>query len=118
MRTETIYLLWNLNKLIQIANGSTEDDTNTFRQSFNKQLTFRQMYEMIKVHKKYVSNRDIPQSTCLCDICENSVYLVKGINIKLPKDMQLPTNPHDLVETFSCVSSFSDCMNSDYRLFP
>ena len=43
----------------------------------------------------------------------NSVYLVKGINIQLIKDMQLPTNPHDLVERFSCDSSLSDCMNSD-----
>ena len=56
------------------------DVTETFKRSFDKALKFKQIYELIKCHREYVYNKDIPQST----------YLVKGIKAKLSKAKQLP----------------------------
>ena len=38
--------------------------------------------------------------------------LVKGINKKLSKVDELPTNTQDLIEKYTCNSSSSDCMDS------
>ena len=96
------YLLWSLIELLEIANGSSiiDDVTETFKRSFDKVLKFRQIYELTKCHREYVYNKGIPQSTCLCDICKDSIYLVKGINAKLSKAEQLPTNPNNSVEKY------------------
>ena len=49
--------------------------------------------------------------SCLCEICENSSLLAKGLNkLKRKLKTRLPTNPHDLVETFSCDSDEAACM--------
>ena len=110
------YLLWTLNDLLDIANGCSAtnvESNDTFVGNFDHKLSFRQLYEFIKQNKEYVFNRDIPHATCLCEICENAVYFMKGLNNWLPKSSeQLPTNPHDIVERFSCDSTSEDCMNS------
>ena len=38
---------------------------------------------------------------------------MKALNQHLPKELALPTNPHDIVEKFSCDSGNDDCMNSN-----
>ena len=44
-------------------------------------------------------------------LCENSALLAKGLNeLKRKLKTRLPTNPHDLVETFSCDSDEAACM--------
>ena len=100
------YLLWTLNDLLDIANGCSAtnmESNDTFVGNFDHKLSFRQLYEFIKQYKKYFFNRDIPHATCLCEICENAVYFMKVLNNWLPKSSeQLPTNPHDIVERFSC----------------
>ena len=74
-------------------------------------MTFRQLYEFLKSHKEYVFNKNIPQSSCLCEICENIVFVAKGINKALIyNEKALPTNPHDIVEKLSCDSSSQLCM--------
>ena len=50
---------------------------------------------------------EIPHSNCLCEICENVVYLSKAL---AQNGKDLPSNPHDLVEKFSCDSSKRECM--------
>ena len=37
---------------------------------------------------------------------------MQGLNKCLPKELHLPTNPHDIVEKFSCDSDNEACMNS------
>ena len=37
---------------------------------------------------------------------------MQGLNKCLPKELHLPTNPHDIVEKFSCDSNNEACMNS------
>ena len=56
-------------------------------------------------------NRDIPQSSCLCEVCENVCLLAKGINKSCK--LNLAVNPHDLVESFSCTSTSKACMQGD-----
>ena len=91
------YLLWTLRDTLDIINGSE------FEGGPNNEANF------FKAHKQYIWNKNIPESSCLCEICENACLLAKGINKHLKFD--LPTTPHGLVEKFSC-SRESTCMNN------
>lgn len=104
------YLLWNLKDLFQITNGNKLVDNHGFEEQFSKPITFRQLYEFIKEHPEFVYNKDIPQSGCLCEICENTVYIAKALAQRFN---EIPTNPHDIVETYSCESSNRECMEGD-----
>ena len=42
-----------------------EIDSDSYPKVFDKQLTFRQLCAFLKSRKELVSNRDIPQSSCL-----------------------------------------------------
>ena len=65
------------------------------------------MYEFIKGHPEFDYNRDIPQSGCLCEICENAVYIAKAM-VNVYKGV--PANPPHLVEFYTCDSSSKSCM--------
>ena len=109
------YLLWTLNELLNIANGCEAtgiQPEDSFVSQFGKKLSFRQLYELIKTNKQYIYNKNIPHATYLCEICENAVYLMQGLNKCLPKGLHLPTNPHDIDEKFSSDSDNEACMNS------
>ena len=108
------YLLWTLRNLLDMINGSSlvaQEKFDSFEEIFDKRLTFRQLYNFVKSRKYFVFNRDIPQASCLCEICENIVYLAKSIDAKL-KSTPHQSNAHSLVETYSCDSSLESCMNS------
>ena len=109
------YLSWTLNTLLDIANGCSvsSNENNNFVPAFDRKLSFRQLYEFIKSNKEYICNKNIPHTTCLCEICENAVYFMKGLNNWLPNGSQMPINPDDIVERFSCDSSSDDCMDSN-----
>ena len=51
-------------------------------------------------HKEYCYNQNIPHGSCLCKMCGNFVSHAKGLNTRLL--CPLPTNPHELIERFSC----------------
>ena len=76
---------------------------------FGKELTFRQFYDLLKRHKQYIFNRKIPQWSCLCEICENAIFLVSGINKKLFPESHMPETIHELIATFTC-DDHEDCM--------
>ena len=57
----------------------------------------------------------MPQSSCLCELCENAVVLAKDINSSL-KSKILATNVHDLVEANACNSSQDVCMVGECEL--
>ena len=104
------YLLWKIQDLYEIANGGSvieEAGGDSFSNAFGRPLKFALLYDVLKLHKEYVFNRDIPQWSCLCELCENVTLLATGVN-KVLKD-KLPTSPHDIVEKFSC-SSTRHCM--------
>ena len=105
------YLLWTLRDLLDIINGNAMAvrANENFESVFLEKMSFGQLYQFVKSHKQYIFNRDIPHSSCLCEVCENACLLAKGINKSL--GVTLPTNPHELVERYSCDSS-NACMNS------
>ena len=98
-----------------MINGSKVMENNlnsdTFESNFEKKLTFRQLYDILKRNKQYIFNKKIPQWSCLCEICENAVFLVKGLNKKLFPECRLPETVNELVAKFSC-SDAADCMTS------
>ena len=67
-------------------------------------------YCTFKSHKEYVYNTDMPHVSCLCEICENSLLLVRGLNKQKKFKEKLPNNPHDLNQRFSCNSDEEECM--------
>ena len=104
------YLLQKIRDLHEIANsegGIEEVGGEFFSNAFDRPLKFALLYDVLKLHKEYVFNRDIPQWPCLCELCENVVLLSTGVKEVL-KD-KLPTSLHDIVEKFSC-NSTSHCM--------
>ena len=104
------YLLWKIRDLHEIANGGSvieEAGGDSFSNAFGRPLKFALLYDVLKLHKEYVFNRDIPQWFCLCELCENVTLLATGVK-KVLKD-KFPTSPHDIVEKFSC-STTRHCM--------
>ena len=102
------YLLWNIKDILDIANGSGKIKiSDTFFVKFEKELTFSQLYGILKANKEYSFKKNIPQSSCLCEICENTTLLARGLNKAL--ETSLPTNPHDVVEKYTCNLSTTTC---------
>ena len=56
------YLMWTLNDLLSIANGSSLiKNESSFEFSFGKTIKFHQLHEYIKSNRECVYDRDIPQ---------------------------------------------------------
>ena len=55
-------------------------------------------------------NKDIPQASCICEICKNLILLAKSMCPIL--NLLIQTNIHILVESYSCDSSSKSCMYS------
>ena len=72
--------MWALNDLLNIANGNSLIKSEF---SFGKKIKFHQLYEYIKSNREYVYNRDIPLSSCLCEICENVRFVAKALDKKI-----------------------------------
>ena len=107
------YLLWNIRDLLNLANGcslANEIDNDSFPKVFDKQLTFRQLYAFVKSRKELVFNRNIPQSSCLCRICENILLLSK--EIASSAKIALANNVQSLIEVLSYSTQSSECMHS------
>ena len=98
--------------LLTILNGNevagSTTGAETFVGRFEKPLPFSLLYNFIRNQKQLIYNQNIPQGSCLCEVCENSCLLAKGINKCANTD--LPTNPHDIVEENCCDSTNDHCM--------
>ena len=106
---QRLYLYWNLRDLLDIMSGTGKVDvTDTFYQNFKKLLTFSQLYDFLKYHKEYCYNQNIPHGSCLSERYENCVLFAKGLNTRLL--CPLITNPHELIEWFSCNLQEIDCL--------
>ena len=103
------YLLWSLNDALRIVN---EDVDGNYKDKFGEKLPFSLFYRFIKREKQFYYNNKIPHSSCLCDVCENASLLAQGIARK-GVDGVVPTNPHEIVEKFSCDSSNNECMSGE-----
>ena len=89
----------DLEGFTDIINGK-ESHSSNFVSTFSEKLSFFQLYHFIKSHKQFVNNKNIPHTSCHCDICENIVLLVKGLNNnkRLTASAFLPELPHDIVK--------------------
>ena len=107
------YFLWPLRDILDILNGSGENVVNqseTYTERFAEKLTFSMFYKFIKRRKEYVFHKNIPHYTCLCETCENAVLLAKGLGHAC-KSQHVPSDPHSIVEFYSCNDSKACMMN-------
>ena len=87
-----------------------------------KKLSIRMLHRFLNEQKQYIYNKRTPHSTCLCEICENTVLLSKGIARIF--SFNIPTDPHTIAEHYSCDSDAVECMLgqcdecNDHRLKP
>ena len=104
------YLQWNLCDLFDILNGhnTLESNERSFQQEFGCEISFSRFYEFLRSQKQYIFNKKIPQTSCLCEICENVVLLSKGIHNSL--ELELPSNAHSIVEKHLYNSHSKACM--------
>ena len=104
------YLLWKLHDLLEIINGSkiiTNENFPPFTEDLEHELSFRQIYNFLKMRKEVAYNSDIQHSFCLC---KNPSLFAKGINSSLKSSDILSPTAHNLVETHTCDSSSKVCM--------
>ena len=96
------YLPWTLGEIVDILNGRPSTGTVGFKILWENKSSVTLWF-----CQKSFRVWDVPHSNCLCEICDNVVYLSKTL---AQNDKDLPSNPHDLVEKFSCDSSKQECM--------
>ena len=87
-----------------------EPENDSYVDTYGEELPFSVLYRFLKEHKQYIFNKNIPHNSSLCKICENAVLLAKGVSSIAP--VNIPTDPHTIVEHHSCDSNLPDCMQS------
>ena len=109
------YLLWKLRYLLEINDGAkiiTNENFLSFAEAFEHKLSFRQMYNFLKMQKEVAYNSDIPHSVCLYEVCKNTSLLAREINSSVKLGGILSPTAHSLVETHTCDSSSKHCVLS------
>ena len=99
------YLLWNIRDALNIINTGQK----SYATEFGEVLSFSCFYNFIKKHKQFVYQRDIPASSCLCEIRENASLMGKAIN-RLKDIKGYPTIVYDIVEKYCFNSAQDECM--------
>ena len=94
------YLLWTLRELFEILNG---EEKNPYK------FTFKQMYKYIKTKKQLILQGNIPDTSCLCEVCENSCLIAKALR-GFKKGH--PTDAHFIMEKYCCDPSTQACIES------
>ena len=99
------YLLWSLHDALKIINGVAG-----FKDEFGESLSFSRLYDFIKGKKQIILQKDIPETSCLCEICENASLMAKAVSKRRNAH---PTNAHDIVERYSCDCKNISCITND-----
>ena len=98
--------------VLGMLNGIDSDsDGETFPFKFDKLLNFSLFSKFIKARKQYIYNNKIPvrDKIYLCEICENTSWLGKGLN-NACKSKDVSFDPHSIVEKYSCDLESKECM--------
>ena len=88
--------------LLEIVNGSkiiNNENFPSFTEALENELSFCQIYNFLKMHKKVSYNSDNPHSSCFCEVCKKASLLAKGTNSSLNSSDISSSTAHDLVET-------------------
>ena len=104
------YLQWTIRELLGIINGKIPvEKFSTFPDSFDKDLTFRQLYDFLKTRKQYRFCNQTPHESCTSEICKNITLSTSSINRKMKNlDSKIPNNVKELIEEYSCDVSNAD----------
>ena len=90
------------------------DAEESYVQAFDDKLSFRMLHRFLNEHKQYIYNKRIPHNACMCEICESTVLLSKGIPISLPILTQLQNITHVIVTLRNvCWDSVMNAMTMD-----
>ena len=87
------YLLLSLRDACEAINGLG------FENKFGEPLSFSKFYRFISSKKQIVLQKDIPDTSCLCEVCENASLMARAVT-KVKHGH--PMNPHDIVERYTC----------------
>ena len=80
------YLLWSLSDALETINGVAG-----FKDEFGESLSFTQFYRFIKGKKQITLQKDIPETSCLCEICENVSLMAKAVRKRKNAHPTTPT---------------------------
>eukprot|EP00111_Clytia_hemisphaerica_P010989 TCONS_00032233-protein len=105
------YLQWTLKELLDIINGNKEvEKSSSFREEFERDLSFRQLHNFIKMNKQYKFSNQTPHESCTCEVCENVHLLTMAVNRKIRNiDNKLPTSVKEIIAEFSCPVPKKEC---------
>ena len=103
--------MWPLKDCLEILNGNSLGEGDSFVKAFEKKLPFSLFYKFLKKNKQYIYNKAIPQYSCLCETCENTCLMARGLSTTC-KTKKIPTSVHELVEEYSC-SEAESCMHGN-----
>ena len=72
-------------------------------------FTFKQMYKYIKTKKQLILQGNIPDTSCLCKVCDNSCLIAKALR-GFKKGH--PTDAYFIMEKYCCDPSTQACIES------
>ena len=98
------YLLWSLRNACEAINGLG------FENKFGEPLSFSKFYRFISSKKQIVLQKDIPDTSCLCEVCENASLMARAVT-KMKHGH--PMNPHDMVERYTCEKTLSGVLQTN-----
>ena len=100
------YLSWPIRDILNILDMSHAEES--YVQAFDDKLSMRMLHQFLNENKQYIYNKRIPHNTYLCQICENTVLLSKGISRVFSSN--IPTDPHTIADHYSCDSDAAESM--------
>ena len=96
------FMLWTYKELSELIKNEDDDDLKTVK--------FSTLFRYISSNKEFVGITKIPQTSCLCPLCDNIELLLTGINKSDLGNLFLPTTCHDLIEKYSCTPITDECI--------
>ena len=91
----------------------------TFTESFQREITFRRLYDFQKRHNQYKYSSQTQHESCTFEICKNINLLTSAVNRKLKNvDSKLPARVKEIVGEYSCDVANKKCMKSVYPQCP
>ena len=111
------YLLHPIRELCSMQNDDKTQFDETYVKKFSAKLSYSTLCRFIKGHKHLLFASDVPQTSCLCDKCENLELLVHAIT-QIPNFAHLPKDARGILLQFSCSLFNEECANGQCMVCP
>ena len=90
------------------------EESWTFTESFQRELTFRKFYDFLKMQKQYKYSSLTQHESCKCEIWENAKLLTSAVNQKLKNvDSKLSASVKEIVGGYSCDIANENCKKNN-----